>query len=289
MAGLPDGGAVSYYKSLPVRHQIAMKRAILLAAYGAASNEARWALAGFDSLARNRFPGYAVRWAYTSPALRGRIARAGRKSDSVRKAILRLGFEGFGQVAVQPLHAIAGMEYSLLAQGAAEAARCAGISFCVGRPLLSGAGDRALAASALVRNLPPERRSFEDVVFMGHGARHSGQSCYSSLARAVADIDPRVHIGTMNGESCLEKILPRLGSGRVWLLPLLSVVGRHASSDMAGSGADSWRSRIEAAGHLCRPVLQGLACNPDIAGIWLDHLEEAIGASRPQAGGEVLS
>lgn len=261
-----------------------MKRAILLAAYGAVSSEARQALASFDASARARFPGYAVRWAYTSPALRERIARDRRKSDSVRKAILRLAFEGFGLVAVQPLHAIAGREYSLVARGAAEAARCGGMAFRLGRPLLAGEADQARAACALVRHLPEKRESFEDVVFMGHGARHDAQASYVSFARAVADIDPRVHVGTMSGDAGIEKILPRLGSRKVWLLPLLSVIGRHASADMAGPAPASWQSRIEAAGHECQPVLQGLACNPGIARIWLDHLESALdnGATQPR-------
>lgn len=41
----------------------------------------------------------------------------------------------------------------------------------------------------------------------------------------------------MNGAVSLEDILPRLTSSRVWLMPLLSVVGRHALQDMAARAA----------------------------------------------------
>ena len=57
----------------------------------------------------------------------------------------------------------------------------------------------------------------------------------------------------------LETIIPSLVSEVVWLMPLLSVVGKHAINDMAGSAADSWRSRIEAAGRRCNPVLKGIS------------------------------
>ncbi|WP_300951933.1 sirohydrochlorin cobaltochelatase, partial [uncultured Desulfovibrio sp.] len=89
-------------------------------------------------------------------------------------------------------------------------------------------------------------------------------------------LDARVHVGTMGGAMALEYILPRLTSARVWLMPLLSVVGQHALRDMAGDGAQSWRSRIEARHRLCLPVLRGMAEYPGVAGIWLRHLETAV-------------
>lgn len=253
-----------------------MKCAILLAAFGAASHEARDALAGIDARVRKRFPGMAVRWAYTSPILRERIARTGRKSDSVRKAMLRLAFEGFAGVAVQPLQAIAGSEYSRVLAAARECAGIAGIRFSIGSPLLSTGEDMARAALALVGHLPVGRNACEDVVFMGHGARHPAQSRYTDLADAVGRLDARVHVGTMNGEIMLEHILPRLRSRRVWLMPLLCVAGRHAQTDMAGPGSASWLRRIEAAGHKCVPVMSGLAGHEGFAAIWLDHLDDCL-------------
>ena len=73
-------------------------------------------------------------------------------------------------------------------------------------------------------------------------------------------------------------LLPRLTSRRVWLMPLLSVVGRHTLEDMAGDAPDSWRSRIEAAGHTCAPVVRGTAEYRAFADIWLRHLEDAVAA-----------
>lgn len=252
-----------------------MKRAILLVAFGASSPQGQSALKGFDARVRARFPGLPVRWAYTSLLLRERLARARQKSDSVLKALRRLCFEKFGEVAVQPLQTIPGREHAEVCAAVDEVAAQEGLVCHVGAPLLAGPEDVAEAALALIRHLPLERASREDVVLMGHGARHAAVARYEELARAVNGLDPHVHVGAMNGAVTLEDILPRLSSDRVWLMPLLSVVGRHALRDMAGEQECSWRSRIEALGRHCVPVLRGTAEYAGIAGIWLRHLEAA--------------
>ena len=65
-------------------------------------------------------------------------------------------------------------------------------------------------------------------------------------------------------------------SHRIWLLPLLSLVGRHTLEDMAGASPESWKSRIEAAGWCCQPELRGLADDPAFIELWLDRLQEAL-------------
>ena len=69
-----------------------MKKAILLVAYGAGTVSGRDGLQNFESLCRARFPNLPLRWAFTSFKLRERIAYERQKSDSVRKALLRLCF-----------------------------------------------------------------------------------------------------------------------------------------------------------------------------------------------------
>lgn len=252
-----------------------MKRAILLVAFGASSAQGQSALKNFDARVRARFPGLPVRWAYTSLLLRERLAKARQKSDSVLKALRRLCFEKFTEVAVQPLQTIPGREHAEVCAAMDEVAAQEGLVCRVGAPLLAEPEDVAQAALALTRHLPPERAPGEDVVLMGHGARHAAVARYGDLAQAVSALDPRVHVGTMNGAVVLEDILPRLTSERVWLMPLLSVVGRHALQDMAGEQAQSWRSRIEADGRQCVPVLKGTAEYAGFAEIWLRHLEDA--------------
>ena len=255
-----------------------MKTAILLVAYGTSSPQGRGSLRQFDAWVRERFPGICVRWALSSELLRTRLTRARQKNDSVLKALRRLCLENFTHVAVQPLQIIPGREHTDVRADADEAGRLDGLHVSIGTPLLACDEDIRAAAQAVLAHLPEERRADEDVVLMGHGSRKQAVTAYAALAGAVQALDARVHVGTMSGALELEALLPRLTSRRVWLMPLLSVVGRHTLEDMAGDAPDSWRSRIEAAGHTCAPVVRGTAEYRAFADIWLRHLEDAVAA-----------
>ena len=253
-----------------------MKCAILLVAFGATGQQAQSALRDFDAQVRAAFPDKPVRWAYTSLLLRERLAQARQKSDSVLKALRRLQFEGFRQVAVQALHSIPGDEHGEVRAVVDEVEASSAMRVRLGAPLLNDAADIEEAARAVLAHLPPERQPGEDVVLMGHGARHPAMSRYADLARAVSGLDAHIHVGAMSGPLELEMLLPRLTSRRVWLMPLLSVVGRHALEDMAGAQEHSWRSRLEGAGHSCCPILHGMAEYSGFAAIWLRHLAQAV-------------
>ena len=116
---------------------------------------------------------------------------------------------------------------------------------------------------------------------MGHGSRHAAESRYEALAAAVRERDPLVLMGTLNWTIRLEHIVEHLrASGRpfdrVWLLPLLAVVGRHTLEDMAGDSEHSWRSRLEAEGIACVPVLRGMMEYQGFMDIWVDNLAQAM-------------
>jgi sirohydrochlorin cobaltochelatase len=258
-----------------------MKQGILLAAFGAGSRQGESALRLFDAEVRVRFPGVAVRWAFTSLLMRERLAMERKKTDSVRKALEKMAFERYSHVAVQPLQCVPGREYGDLLEEALALGRERGIAIRVGTPLLHSDDDVVAAAAALLRHLPAEREADEAVVWVGHGARHPATARYDVLARAVRRQDPLVYVGTMSDASALSRILEEVRerrSGRVWLLPLLSVIGRHALRDLAGSEEQSWKSRFEAAGVVCTPVLKGSAEYPGFIQIWLDHLALALRA-----------
>ncbi len=256
------------------------RTAILLAAFGSSTRVGEATLRVFEERVRLAFPGLPVRWAFTSAPMRHRLAAARKKTDSVQKALCRMGFERYTHVAVQSLHLIPGAEYETLLEET-EAARALGgpRNICVGLPLLAGAEDVALAAKALLSHLPDERKPGEAVLCMGHGTWHAGAAGYQSLAGILRREDEHIYIGTLEGEHSIERMLPLIaasGARTVWLLPLLSVVGKHAEEDMAGAHAGSWRGRIEAAGLNCRPVLKGTAEYAGFVDIWIAHLNRAL-------------
>ena len=99
------------------------------------------------------------------------------------------------------------------------------------------------------------------------------------MADRVAAADGRIFIGTLEGEHCIDALLPSVtasGAKAAWLLPLLSIIGKHAEQDMAGDGLSSWRGRLESAGIACRPVLTGTVEYDGFARIWIDHLRTAL-------------
>lgn len=252
-----------------------MRKAVLLAAWGASTAQGRFGLIHFEDQCRARFA-WPIRWAYTSQILRSRLTSQRQKSDSVYKALKRLHYEGYEAVAIQPLQTIAGREYEAVLLAAAQISAETGMACAVGDPLL--ASPAHVVASALVRSLPKERDPGENVIFMGHGGQHQAVEAYAGLARAMQKIEQGVFIGVMNGEQELAHILPQLDSHRVWLLPLLSSVGQHTLRDMAGANDSSWKSRLEKAGYRCQPVLAGMIEAPELASIWQDNLDAALAA-----------
>ena len=252
-----------------------MRKAILLVAYGFVTSQGRRVLVNIDERVRQAFPGFSVRWAYSSEIIRKRLAQSGLKSDSVIKALERLWFEHFAHVVIQPLQTIAGVEHEAMLKAVASVVGEKELTVHVGQPLLDCAADIFKVAESLLKNLPAERQATEDVIFMGHGSKHPSSKMYVLLHKQVQALDEYVHIGTMEGMINLKFILPTLRSKRVWLMPLLSTVGRHTLHDMAGSNNNSWRSCLEEHGHICLPVLKGTAEYAAIVEIWLEHLRIA--------------
>ena len=251
--------------------------AILLIAYGSCNAKGLAALRRFEEDVRTAYPGLPVRWAYTSQHIRMRLASQVRaKSDSVTKALKRLILERFGPIAAQPLQVVPATENSGVEQLARAVAEETGTAISVGAPLLSSGQDMEECLEALLAGLPAGRQPGEHVVLMGHGARHRAQERYDRLSALLAEREPCIHLATMSGRTGIREIMPRLASRRVWLVPFLSTVGRHAEHDMAGSGPESWKTLLEEAGHECLPVVQGAIENRRLAAVWLRHLEDAL-------------
>lgn len=258
-----------------------MKQAILLAAYGAGGVQGTHTLQLFEQMVREAFPASSIRWAFTSMVMRSRLAAARKKTDSVSKALCRLGFEKYTNVTVQSLHMIPGQEYEAMLNEIGESAACgAPAQISTGTPLLYTHDDIEAAALAIVDMQPDARKAGEAIIWIGHGTEHEGGNAYNRLTEAVQKLDANIFIGTLAGgeqgaESRLSALKER-GISRAWLMPLLSVVGKHASDDISGNAPGSWRTVLEAGGVSCESVLRGAIEYKGFADIWLAHLKEAM-------------
>ena len=273
--------------------KITPKFGILVVAYGSSLFQGSSALRFFQSRMEQYF-NVPVRLAFTSETMRKRLAHARTKSDSVLKALQKMNFEKFTHVAVQSLHLIPGTEYDDVLGDIELAKESMSMYVEAGLPLLSKEEEMAPVAKALLSLVPKDFESCDKLVWMGHGTKHEAERYYEHIASAVHSLDSRFHIACMTGLNTLDTVLEKwdidsakfqnivpatdknMKKGKVWLLPLLTVIGRHALHDMAGEQEDSWKTRIENAGYVCEAHLYGLAESEAIQDIWIERLCMAL-------------
>ncbi len=259
----------------------AEKRAILLAAFGTTVPEAQKALENVESRVREAFPGTEVRWGYTSGIVRSKLAKTGKMLDSPETALARLMDEHFTHVAVLSLHTSPGLEFHDLSRNAHLFGQMAGgfEGITVAWPLLSSHEDLVQVAKGMIRHIPSTRKAQDAVVLMGHGTEHHpSDAIYSAMNQVFGELDPNIHVATVEGYPNLENLLPKLEARkvkRVYLMPFMAVAGDHARNDMAGDEPDSWKSILVKKGYECEVVLKGTAEYPEIVEVWLDHLRTA--------------
>ncbi len=259
----------------------AVKTAVVLATFGTARDQDGDPLAGVREAVLKRHPGLAVRVAYTSVYVLKSLRAKGKEASSLPQALADLSAEGYTHVAVQSLQVIPGMEYDAVSRTAERFAMLPkGISaVCVGLPLIASHEDAAKLADVLLAALPRERKSADAVVFVGHGAHDAlGSLGYPALQCLLRERDPKAFVGTIEGPFDAESVLKAVrnsGARTVWLVPLLTVAGDHAQTDIFGD-TGSWKQTFANAGLTVKPVPQGLLALPGVAGMFADHLDAAL-------------
>jgi sirohydrochlorin cobaltochelatase len=257
------------------------KKVIVLVAFGTSDPEAAKAFDLVEKRTRDKFPGVELRWAYTSRMIRAKLATQGKLLDSPETALAKLMDGGYTHVAVLSLHTIPGEEFHELYQNAHLYGQMAGgfQRILVARPLLSSSKDMDTVAAALLKNIPG-RKADEGAIFMGHGSeRHPADAVYLAMQSVFQELDPYAFVATVDGHPTLEEVLPKLktrGIKKVFLVPLMSVAGEHAKTDMTGDQPDSWKSILTGKGFTCETILKGTAEIPEIVDVWLDHLNTAF-------------
>ena len=254
------------------------KTGILLVMFGAESNFGNMALRSFTERVRTQFPNITIRHAFTSDKARERIAlNSRRKSDSVSKALSRMIFEKFTRIAIQPLHIVPGFEYEGIAKICAEDHGIAKIT--LGKPLIHEKSNINSIADIILSNLPQNRSDEDAFLIIGHGSLHPSTNLILHLGKALKSKNEKIFTSVMQGGDTLDDVLPLIlksGAKKVWMIPLLAMIGGHMLNDIAGDGNISWKSRIKSAGLECVPVMSGIAEIPNLASIWIQNLEDAL-------------
>ena len=261
------------------------KDAILVVAYGTSGKESREAAIEpvIDAIAAVH-PGAMVVPAFTNRAMIERIKAAeGIEIPWPEQALERLLQEGYTRVAITALHFFPGIDYSFnlaLFNFYREHFK----KIVLGTPLMywmnqeDQRDDVEEFVTALAGELPA-RSEGDAVLLMAHGTPHPSNSYYTVLQERIwrAGLTD-IYVYTMGGWPRLEHILPTLkerGIRRVHLWPLMVAVGSHVRRDMAGDGAESHKSILEAAGFEVIPYFQGLGELPAIRALYVKRAEEA--------------
>jgi sirohydrochlorin cobaltochelatase len=256
------------------------KPAIVLAAFGTTTS-AFDTYRHFEAKVRERFPGYEIRWAFTSRLVRGKVAREkGRQLNDLPTTLKALKAAGFTRVAIQSLHIVPGEEWE---QKVVQASReIPGLKVALGKPLLSSPQDQEQVLKALALTFPKDLTATA-VVLVAHGSPSpEGTATYLAFSRLLRARYPQqpVYLGTVSGKPTRAETLEAVkqsGATGVVLMPFLFVAGEHVANDILGDNPESWKSELmrQKAYHL-EGIKQGLGYQDGIIAIYLDHLDQAL-------------
>jgi sirohydrochlorin cobaltochelatase len=258
----------------------APKEAVLIVAFGTSVEKARVSYAKVEEGVKAAFPGREIRWAWTANSLLKTGAK-GVPVLSTQEALAKLATEGVKDVSILSLHIIPGAEYSDLAKNAAafEGLPKGLERVSLSPPLLSDTESVAVVAKTLLKSVPKTGKD-EGVLFVGHGTHHPAGVYYPALQYYLRELNKNAFVGTVEGDLDLEKITATLkaaGIKKVWLAPLMTVAGDHATNDLFGAEPDSWKQRLGASGIAVEAIPRGLGENPDLVALWIDGLRKSAG------------
>ena len=223
------------------------KPAIVLAAFGT-STEAFDTYGHFEQKVRERFPGYEIRWAFTSHKVRHKLAQEkGQQLNDLPTTLKALKAAGFNRVAVQSLHIVPGEEWDK--KVVQESRKIPGLKVALGKPLLSSKQDQERVLQALAQTFPKDLTATA-VVLVAHGSPSpEGTAAYLAFNRLLRSRYPHqnVFLGTVEGKPTREETLEAVKQSKaagVVLMPFLFVAGEHVANDILGDKPESWKSEL---------------------------------------------
>lgn len=256
------------------------KKAILLVTSGTTMIKARQVFNDIGAKVQKTWPEWEVHWGFTSRIIRQRLAAKGEATPSPAETLAALRARQFTQVAVQSLHVIPGGEFhDLVREINGFRQMDSDFKLSLGRPLCSTTDDLQQVCQAILKGLPRQRKPEEAVIFMGHGAKHPAGTIYLALSAMLNQLDPLVILSTLEGFPDFNLVAQKVVLQKVtraYLMPFLTVAGRHAQRDMAGPGDETWETKLTKLGVETEPIIKAISENQMIVDIWLNHLQFAI-------------
>lgn len=261
------------------------KKAILMVSFGTSYNDTREkTIDVIEEKVAAAYPDFEVRRAFTSQIIIDKLkARDGIGIDNVDEAMRKLVEEDFRTVVVQPTHIAPGLEFEEMLKQVEPYLEHFQRAV-TGEALLTYSEDFEAVARILMEETAGYNQEGTGIVFLGHGTEHPANSVYADLEEIFKELGAENYfVGTVEAEPSVEDVISKVkaaDSKRVVLLPLMIVAGDHAVNDMAGDGADSWKTRLQKSGFETECVLVGIGEYPGIQELMVSHVLDSLGFIR---------
>lgn len=267
------------YRKSPLKEtlQSGDRAALLMVHFGTTYDETRTCtIDAINQKAREVFPEFEVREAYTSRIVIRRLKERGIEKLTPLDALFRLRAEGFTHIIMQPTTLLDGAEMESLRRDAATMSPFFR-EIRIGKPLLHDVEDSQKVASLLAaRHLElvnPKKN--HHVAFVGHGTYTPATAVYSQMDHIFkASGQGLFHVTTLEGYPTYDTLVAELKAAKarkVTLVPFLFVAGDHAGNDIAVE----WKKNLEDEGFEVGCVLEGLGQIPEIQDIYISHIRFA--------------
>ncbi|MCX5892224.1 MAG: sirohydrochlorin cobaltochelatase [Deltaproteobacteria bacterium] len=254
------------------------KPAIVLAAFGT-TTEAFDTYKHFEEKVTARFPGYEIRWAFTSHKVRHKVAKEkGQKLNDLGTTLRDLKAAGYTRVVIQSLHIVPGEEWEK--KIVEESRKVPGLKVALGKPLLSSKEDQERVLQAVAQTFPKDSKDTV-VVLMAHGSPSpEATKVYIAFDRLLRSRYQKVFLGAVEHTPSKEEAfaaVKKANPATVVLMPFMFVAGEHVAKDMLGDDPESWKSDLlKQKAYRIEGITKGLAYQDGIVKIYLDHLAQAL-------------
>jgi len=256
------------------------KKAILVVSFGTSYPGTRKkTIEACENKIAEQFSDYDIKRAFTSGIVINILKeRDGIEVNNPAEALKELYHSGYQEVIVQPLHIINGSEYHGLVKTVNQY-RGYFNELKMGQALLRDTEDYFEVARIFQKELPVELEE-EAVVLMGHGSEHPADSAYACLDYVFKDKGLKnYYVGTVEGYPELEDVINLLKENeikKVYLTPMMLVVGDHAQNDMAGEEEESWKNVLENEGFEVEIELKGMGEYEDIQNMYVKKIADLL-------------
>jgi sirohydrochlorin cobaltochelatase len=271
------------------------KPAIVIAAFGT-STRAQVTYDSFQKQLDAAFPGYEIRWAFTSEIIRERVnqkwAKQGKKKrlNSLQQALGDLEAAGYTKVAVQPLHIFPGEEYQEVLN---IVEHFPGLQLETGETLLERWESVFEVVHIISVDFLPAGEGCNVLTAHGTPTTQFGSNItYLGLERHLQKKYPNAFLGAVDGIITREDALNAARAcpqKRVRFIPFMYVAGDHIMNDIMGAAEDpedpSWNTelrregfetdvtRVEYAGET---YYKGLGFFPQVNQIFINEISRAL-------------